>query len=30
MTVTDLGVFAGKFRVPLPGKEYRAIRLKQV
>ena len=30
MTVTDLGVFSGNFRVPLPGKEYMAIRLTRV
>ena len=30
MTVTDLGVFSGSFRVPLPGKEYMAIRLTRV
>ena len=30
MTVTDLGVFSGKFRVPLPGKEYMAVRLRKV
>ncbi len=30
MTITDLGVFSGSFRVPLPGKEYMAIRLTKV
>ena len=30
MTVTDLGIFSGNFRVPLPGKEYMAIRLRKV
>lgn len=30
MTVTDAGVRSGKFRVPLPGREYMAIRLKRV
>ena len=30
MTVTDLGIFSGSFRVPLPGKEYMAIRLRKV
>ena len=30
MTITDLGVFSGNFRVPLPGKEYMAIRLTKV
>ena len=27
MTVTDAGVHTGKFRIPLPGKEWMAIRL---
>lgn len=30
MTITDAGVHSGKFRIPLPGKEYMAIRLIQV
>ena len=30
MTVEDRGVHTGKFRVELPGKQYMAIRLKQV
>ena len=30
MTVTDLGIFSASFRVPLPGKEYMAIRLRKV
>ncbi len=30
MTVTDAGVHSGKFRVPLPGKEYMAVRLTRV
>lgn len=30
MTVTDVGVHSGKFRVSLPGREYMAIRLKQI
>ena len=28
-TEKDLGVFTGKFRVPLPGKQYMAIRLQE-
>ena len=27
MTVTDAGVHSGRFRIPLPGKEYMAVRL---
>lgn len=27
MTVTDAGVHSGKFRIPLPGREYMAVRL---
>ena len=27
MTITPLGIHTGKFRIPLPGKEYMAIRL---
>ena len=30
MTVTDAGIHSGKFRVPLPGKEYMAVRLTRV
>lgn len=30
MTVTDAGVHSGRFRIPLPGKEYMAIRLIKV
>ncbi len=30
MTSTNLGIFSGSFRVPLPGKEYMAIRLRKV
>ena len=30
MTITDAGVYSGKFRISLPGKEYMAIRLIQV
>lgn len=30
MTVTDMGVHTGKFRVELPGKEYMAVRLRKV
>ncbi len=30
MTITDAGVHSGKFRIPLPGKEYMAIRLIKV
>ena len=30
MTSTNLGIFSGNFRVPLPGKEYMAIRLRKV
>jgi hypothetical protein len=30
MTVTDMGVYTGKFRVKLPGKEYMAVRLRKV
>ena len=30
MTVTDAGVFGGKFRVSLPGKEYMAVRLTKI
>ncbi|MCI5651869.1 MAG: DUF5605 domain-containing protein [Ruminococcus bromii] len=27
MTVTDAGVYSGKFRIALPGKPYMAIRI---
>ena len=30
MTITPLGTHSGKFRIPLPGKEYMAIRLRRV
>lgn len=30
MTVTDMGIHSGQFEIPLPGKEYMAIRLKKV
>ena len=30
MTVTDLGIFSGSYPVPLPGKEYLALRLRKV
>ncbi len=30
MTVTDMGVHKGAFRIPMPGKEYMAIRLQAV
>ena len=30
MTVTDAGVHSGKFRIPLPGHEYMAIRLTRI
>lgn len=30
MTVTQVGVYSGKFRIPLPGKEYMAIRLQKL
>lgn len=30
MTVTDAGVYSGKFRIQLPGKEYMAVRLTKV
>lgn len=30
MTVTNIGRFKGRFNVPLPGKEYMALRLKKV
>lgn len=29
MTITDLGTFKGKFRVPLSGKQYMAVRVKK-
>jgi len=30
MTVTDAGIHSGKFRIPLPGREYMAIRLRRL
>ena len=30
MTVTDMGVFSGKFRIPLPGREYMAVRIRRI
>lgn len=30
MTVTDAGIHGGRFRIPLPGKEYMAVRLKRI
>lgn len=29
MTVTNQGIFKGRFRIPLPGKEYMAVRIKK-
>jgi hypothetical protein len=28
MTIKNLGIFKGKFRVELPGKEYMAVRIR--
>ena len=30
MTIQDMGVFSGQFRVPMPGKEYMAVRIRRV
>lgn len=30
MTIEKIGTFKGKFRVPLPGKEYMAVRIRNV
>lgn len=30
MTVTDAGVHCGRFRLPMPGKEYMAVRLRRI
>ena len=30
MTIEDRGVFSGKFRVELPGREYMAVQIKRV
>ena len=30
MTVTDAGVHSGTFRIPLPGKEYMAVRIRRI